>query len=100
MSVLSKPSLSQLSVGGGFPTAVHSNSRALFTAMVSSSGPELEICGGSVAGSRIYLLLCKIMSRKCVMYYTKLNVTKHCEVKTLGAASCLITGHTAIEPCI
>lgn len=35
-------------VGGGSPTAEHSSSSGLFTAMVSSSGElELEIFGGS-----------------------------------------------------
>lgn len=50
MSLLSKgrPSLSQLRVGGGTPSAEHSNSRRLFTAKVSSTGKlELIILGGS-----------------------------------------------------
>lgn len=50
MSFASKgrPSLSQVRVGGGTPTAEHSNSSGLFTAMVSSSGAlELDILGGS-----------------------------------------------------
>lgn len=43
-----RPSLSQVRVGGGTPTAEHSNSSGLFTAMVSSSGAlELDILGGS-----------------------------------------------------
>lgn len=54
-----RPSLSQLRVGGGAPTAVHSSSSGLFTAMVSSSGVlDLEISGGSVLESRMFGLSC------------------------------------------
>ncbi len=61
MSVPSKgrPSLSQLSEGGGTPTAEHSSSSGLFTAMVSSCGElELDIFGGSGLESRMFRLSC------------------------------------------
>lgn len=54
-----RPSLSQVRVGGGTPTAEHSNSSGLFTAIVSSSGaPALDILGGSRVKSIAIWLSC------------------------------------------
>lgn len=51
---MGRPSLSQLRVGGGTPTAEHSSSSGLLTAMVSSSGElELTIFGGSALENKM-----------------------------------------------
>lgn len=82
-------------MGGGTPTAEHSSSSGLFTAMVSSSGElELEIFGGS----GVERIMCWL---SCLHYDSNLKdscgITEHSEVKALCTASSLVTGHTAVE---